>query len=833
VPRYFLTRIRVEGFRGINNESDPLDLQFRADSVNSVFAVNGLGKSSLFDALSYAIRGTIPKLDILQLQERPEDYYCNRFHSRNHATIDLEFLPDDGTGLEIKVHIERTSAGVRKVSSPTGYPTPETFLSSLNADFAFLDHSTFAHFIDESPLDRGRSFSALLGLSTYSDIRQSFQAAGDTRSFNGDFDVSALSTSIKNARQTSKQALASIRLNYERVSGVSLNDVLDLDGCMQRVTDALGSVALLKSYFEGKSLQEIKFDDVKKLIRNEEGGEKRKDLERVIDAITKLETIGISDDAATIEEQTTLADLIRQRDNFLASTKGDLYRRLYDAADSLIEKKVWTDDQTCPLCQSPLENSLKQHIDTHLGQYRDVALKAEEIRELSATCQWCRRLLQLEKSELLEVEERERMASKFSQQFANGSITLEELNSASAHLLSLETLAADKLTKLREKKEQIERELPQSLVQLTEQVEYARQFGDSVNTYKQQQKEEATYQARLDIRERWRRFIDKATRLFSEAEEVLSKTKIAAIDVQYKAMFKQIMNVGDVVPDLLRVSDKEDLHVQLKDFYGLHKVSARALLSESYRNALAISVFLAAALRDTSAPRFVVLDDVTSSFDSGHQYALMELLQSIQQPRNSSGLQFIVLSHDGLLQKYFDRLDGAGEWRHHSLQGSPPTGAILIQSQDANRLKGTIDTLLNAGQVSQAEPLVRQYLEYKLQQIIRKVGIPVPVDFAMKDQAKMVSNCIDAITSCVELHQRAGSLILDAQQVVDLKKVYLPALVGNWVSHYSTGSGVSFSAPMLKGIIASIDSLADCFCFDHVSAGTTSRRWYKSVSVRI
>ena len=29
------TRIQVEGFRGINNEADPLELKFRPDTVNS------------------------------------------------------------------------------------------------------------------------------------------------------------------------------------------------------------------------------------------------------------------------------------------------------------------------------------------------------------------------------------------------------------------------------------------------------------------------------------------------------------------------------------------------------------------------------------------------------------------------------------------------------------------------------------------------------------------------------------------------------------------------------------------------------------------------------
>ena len=48
MPRYFLTRLSIEGFRGVNNENDPLDISFRPDAVNSVFAVNGIGKSSIF-----------------------------------------------------------------------------------------------------------------------------------------------------------------------------------------------------------------------------------------------------------------------------------------------------------------------------------------------------------------------------------------------------------------------------------------------------------------------------------------------------------------------------------------------------------------------------------------------------------------------------------------------------------------------------------------------------------------------------------------------------------------------------------------------------------------
>jgi DNA repair exonuclease SbcCD ATPase subunit len=120
MPRYFLTRLRVEGFRGINNEGDPLDLKFNRDAVNSIFAVNANGKSSIFDALCYAFRGEIPRLAQLQAQEKPNDYYCNRFHSRGQATIEMELAPDDD-GADVSIKIERSHLGHRTVISPSGH----------------------------------------------------------------------------------------------------------------------------------------------------------------------------------------------------------------------------------------------------------------------------------------------------------------------------------------------------------------------------------------------------------------------------------------------------------------------------------------------------------------------------------------------------------------------------------------------------------------------------------------------------------------------------------------------------------------------------------------
>lgn len=316
MARYFLRRLKVEGFRGVNNQGNPLDIRFKPDAVNSVFAINGIGKSSIFESLYYTIHGTIPKLDGLKAHERPQDYYCNRFHSGNKALIEVELEPDDG-GAVVSIKVERDAAGTRTVSSPSGHTDPEGFLETLNEAFALLDYNTFSRFIEESPLERGRTFSALLGLSEYSDCRQALQAVSDTRTTNSDLDIKVLSTQITGTKRAAQQALAALRSNFEKVTGKPLEDVDRLDQYATEVVQALGNVELLKEYFDGKPLDDIDFDAIKEAIKTAEGGEKRKELETAIIVITALETLGIHDAAAIREGQKEVKALIAERDELL------------------------------------------------------------------------------------------------------------------------------------------------------------------------------------------------------------------------------------------------------------------------------------------------------------------------------------------------------------------------------------------------------------------------------------------------------------------------------------------------------------------------------------
>jgi hypothetical protein len=211
----------------------------------------------------------------------------------------------------------------------------------------------------------------------------------------------------------------------------------------------------------------------------------------------------------------------------------------------------------------------------------------------------------------------------------------------------------------------------------------------------------------------------------------------------------------------------------------------------------------------------------------------MEAIRTkLQQPANPNGLQFIILSHDTALEKYFDKQNGTVGWNHQKLQGMPPVGRVMISAQEADRLKVQAQNFLNAGQVDFGAPYVRQYLEYKLGSIISKLQIPVPPDYVTRGDKRTVSTYLTAIEDMIDLYQAAGRCVLTQQQINDIKNTHAPTIVANYVSHYETGTGAPIGAYALLGVLQSIDALADCFTYMDTSQTPAKKKYCRSLDRR-
>jgi DNA repair exonuclease SbcCD ATPase subunit len=830
MTRYYLSRLDIEGFRGINNEGEPLSLKFKPECVNSIYAQNGVGKTSIHEAICYSIFGGLPKLDALQRQEQPETYYVNRFHSQKIGTITLEFSSDDSTPA-VEITVKRNNSGQRTVTSSTGHINPDEFLNNLAADFILIDSSAFLDFINAKPLERGRAFSSLIGLTRFAGIRQALTRASETRSLNSDLQITAAGTQIQTAEENIRNMRLAAYRAYEDVTGTTIQDLDDEPLRISEVTIALASVAPLTDIFANKDILSIDAEAARAAIVSAEGGETKAQYIQILADIDALEKGVIS--APHQAEAATLLGVARDRDTAVNSAGNSTLRDLYVSAKSIVASNDWPNPNLCPACDEIAEKPLAEYLQTRIETYREANVFGEALKTKLLSSLWFLAAEKLESSPQLALSDGEKHCHDIKILANRNALSEGRLREAIDAITLSDNKRSAKLIAAKAQQTQLQLELPPSLVTLTQKLEAGLRFRNTVKELRAAQRELKKLLTYRAWRERWRTFITGLSSAVGNAESALSTQRMAQIQNDYQAIFKELMRGGiDMKPQLVRAANSENVDLNLENFYGETGISARAVLSESYRNAVAASIFLAAATTQKGRARFVVLDDITSSFDGGHQFALMELLRTkLQCPANADGLQFILLSHDSLLEKYFDRINSEPGWYHQKLQGAAPTGKVYANQQDALRLRTLAHSHLSSGQVDVGAPLVRQYLEFQLSQIISKVKIPVPPDYAIKSDNRTVGNALDAIKDSLDLHRRANALILDSQQQIDFSNRHTPAIIANFVSHYETGSGTPITAHVLIGVLQSIDDLVECFKYNDTQ-NPPQRRWYRSLSQR-
>jgi hypothetical protein len=827
MSRYFLASAAIEGFRGINNDGDPLVLKFRHDAVNSIHAPNGVGKSSVFEALHFALHGTVPRLQDMQDAEQGGSYIVNKFHPGQQATVALVFKSDDGTA-DVSITVMRTAAGGRVVTSPSGHADPDGFLASLCEDFVLVDYPRFASFVDCSALDRGRSFASLVGMSRYSQLRQALDGAKNTRNINSDLGLSGLETEVTAENRALGAVEQRVLTAHQEVSGAAGGQITDTAALKAQVTAGLAGVSLFAPLLTDISVMDLDFEVAEKIVDQEEGGAARKTLDDLNNTATTLGALQVS--AAEIAEIEALVAAAKARDDAMRKVGAASLHALLKDALSVVTGEDWHDPTMCPVCEKPGDGPLQDQLEAKIALYDEAEQLDAELKRQIQAAGCIAKLRQLEEYASLGVAAADRIAPIMTLAARQSSVSTADVERARDALVALETKRAEALAAATAEIGRLQASLPPSLVAVTRILGQAKQFRDAMKEYEDALPALATKRAKLAKLNRWKTFITNVAGQFATAEGALANARITDIQASCQELFGYLMRGGpDVRPTLNRAQNTEQVDLKLADFFGLQDQSARALLSESYRNAVAASIFMAAATRHQGVPRFMVLDDVTSSFDAGHQFSLMDTIRTKLRFGATNGLpgglQFIILSHDTSLEKYFDRLNGTTEWHHQKLQGMPPRGRLMIAAQQADRLKAQAEQYLNAGQVDIGEPIVRQYLEYKLGQIITRLEVPVPPDYATRGDKRTLSTYVDAITSAVSLYQAAGRCVLSAQQIADLQNHHGPSIMANYVNHYETGAGNPFNAYALLGVLQSVDALADCFCM--TDPVTNQRRYYR------
>jgi len=694
MAKYFIKSISIEGFRGINNNGIPLIINFQSDGVTSIFGENGKGKSSIYEAFLFSILGRIIRFDDYHGDIKDRTAIKNIFHSGD-GNIKIQFIDDAKTVTNIDVKVN--SNGERSITSTT-IPKPDVFLTSLCSNLNFLDYRSFEKIILTSSEETGKLFSNLVGFGGFINIKDKLDKISRTQNINTDFGKSSRETTITTNNQKIAELSRGITTKYKEI-GID-KDHVSVSNTFKVIKSFLNSKIDFDQLVKAK-IGPAYEENVAKLNTNQEA---LRDISLLLKSITNFKD----------KTNTQLTNKLRVAYSHLTTQNDIILGKLFDNAIKSYEVINDLDKNTCVLCNTgnlgDSRNSFFQQIKSKVNSYyrfkeRYNAFLAEFTHTIYS-------------SKLTEIENK--FLAEKDRLFSNIEKSIDYLNSDYFEKTNLIDIVSAYKLKLEEEKDRLNVSIKKlktfippklsELVELNNAYKFIFNSIVEINRLAEENDYNTKYLAEL---QKWITFTNKLKEDYEEAYNTLMDEIASMIDTDTKLFFKEIMGNVDIVPKLKKEHRGQKVNILLEKFYNNSTdIKAAPLLSESYRNALSLSIYFATALKSKNSGNFIIVDDITSSFDSGHQLYLLDLIKRkiSFSPVNQKGKQIIFLTHDGILKKVLNENNSLKNWTHYNLNAYKDI--VSLKSFKSEDLKSVIQEKIRNGNYVGSD--FRMYYEFEL-----------------------------------------------------------------------------------------------------------------------
>ena len=215
--------------------------------------------------------------------------------------------------------------------------------------------------------------------------------------------------------------------------------------------------------------------------------------------------------------------------------------------------------------------------------------------------------------------------------------------------------------------------------------------------------------------------------------------------------YYQFMNVDEAFKDLkiIPIEDDEELKgitIQFK-FNGNEVTPIQKYFSESHLNCYGLAFFLASVNAFNKENRFIILDDIISSFDTNHRKRFADLLFE-----KFNDYQIILLTHESEWYEYVRAIARNKDWLSNRINWNKEKGAHLeespvdIRERIVNNIKNNIETNLGND--------IRIYLEYFLKQICYNLEAKVNYLPNETNEKRMSPEMLNALKSKMDKYSK-------------------------------------------------------------------------------
>ena len=240
--------------------------------------------------------------------------------------------------------------------------------------------------------------------------------------------------------------------------------------------------------------------------------------------------------------------------------------------------------------------------------------------------------------------------------------------------------------------------------------------------------------------------------------------------------FYQYMNPEEQFYEIRIVSigDDDELNgITIEYKYNEEWVSPpQKYFSESHLNCFGISFFLASVIAFNKVNKFIVLDDVISSFDTTHRKRFADLLFEY-----FPDYQIILLTHEIEWFSYVRQLAKRKGWTIGEIKWTETKGTHLDKKPDD--LKVLIENALNDGNIDILGNPIRKYLEAILKDICLNLEVKVSFRFNDINEKRMPDELLNELKSKIN---KSGGQDLKSK-IPLIERVASSSLLGNLLSH--------------------------------------------------
>lgn len=256
-------------------------------------------------------------------------------------------------------------------------------------------------------------------------------------------------------------------------------------------------------------------------------------------------------------------------------------------------------------------------------------------------------------------------------------------------------------------------------------------------------------------------------------------------------------NVNEI--ELIPLDEDEEfvgITLQFK-FHGKPESPPHKYLSESHLNCLGICLFLASIKAFNKFNRFIVLDDVISSFDTNHRARFARLLVE-----KFNDYQVFLFTHEKDWFEIVSNMVKGKNWLIKKMCWDYDSGASV--EEPLTDLKARIEAKMKNLDLSELGNMIRKYLERLLKDICFNLEVKVRFRFNEDNENRMANELLSELKS--KLKDRKCEL---KDQAV-FGRLNASMFLGNRTSHDSTFTESIDDLEMFYGDVLELEGLFRC-----------------------